>query len=237
MMKKTTPHKQRKTLITWLRQAFLAGILVTTPFIATVSIAVWLIDTIDNKIVPLLPKSWKIADIISAIPGGGVIVLIVGLTLIGGLAGGLIGRGIVNFFEKILDRTPLRVFYNTVKQIMQTMFQGQNNAFKKPVMIEYPRKNVWAVGFITNEEFDSKLAKSTGNKNMISIFLPTTPNPTSGFLLFVPKEDLYPLDMSVEEAIKLVISAGIVTEIAKEKNNHNQKERLSSQIKTIIDQC
>ena len=210
------PH--RRTLFQWLRHAFFAGILVTMPFLATFLIALWLIDIIDSRVLPLLPADWSVVEIIDLIPGSGVIILIISLTVIGGLTGGFIGHILINFLERLLAKTPLRVLYNTVKQILQTILQGQNKAFKKPAMIEYPRKGIWAVGFITNEQSDDRLEDAIGVKeDMISLFVPTTPNPTSGFLLFFPKEDVYPLDMSVEEAIKLVISAGIIS-----KNDDNQ---------------
>lgn len=207
-----THPKKRKTFVARIRGALIAGLLVSAPLAISVIIAKWLIDAIDNQIIPLFPASWEAAGLFDRIPGSGVIILLLALIVIGGLTGGLIGRSLVGFIENVIKRTPLRVFHTTIKQILHTVLNGQSNAFQKPVLVEYPRSNCWAVGFITNEKCYQKLSDSTGDDTMVSIFLPTTPNPTSGFLLFVPKKDVRPLQMSVEEAIRLVISAGILTD-------------------------
>ena len=209
-------QSEHKSFITRLRNWLIAGVLVTAPLAITIALAKWLVDAIDNKIIPLLPSShiegFSLSEMIEKIPGSGVVILLVSLIIIGGLTGGFIGRSIVHGIENMIGRTPLRSLYQTIKQILQTFLNGQSNAFQKPVMIEYPRENCWAVGFITNEKCFKKLSDSTGDDTMVSIFLPTTPNPTSGFLLFVPKKQVKQLDMSVEEAIRLVISAGILTD-------------------------
>ncbi|MCH9852659.1 MAG: DUF502 domain-containing protein [Alphaproteobacteria bacterium] len=198
-----------------LRNWLIAGILLTAPLVTTFALAKWLIDAIDNTIIPLLPSSSiegvSLSAFIDKVPGSGVVILLVTLILIGGLMGGFLGHKIVSWIENLINRTPLRILYKTIKQILQTFLQGQSTAFKKPVVIEYPRKDCWAVGFITNEKCFKKIADGTGDDTMVSIFLPTTPNPTSGFLLFIPKKHVRVLDMSVEEAVKLVISAGILS--------------------------
>ncbi len=220
-------EKEKKPLLARLRNSLIAGVLVTAPLVITFALAKWLIDGIDNKIIPLLPDSnvegLSLSEIIDKIPGSGVVILLVVLVLIGGLTGGIVGRSIVHFIENVINRTPLRVLYQTIKQILQTFLHGQSKAFQKPVMVEYPRKDCWAVGFITNEKCFEKLSDSTGDETMVSIFLPTTPNPTSGFLLFVPVKQLRPLDMSVEEAIRLVISAGILTDGSEDSSEDSSK--------------
>ncbi len=199
-----------------LRNWLIAGVLVIAPLATTFALAKWLIDAIDNTIIPLLPSSniegFSLSEFIDKVPGSGVVILLVTLIVVGGLMGGFLGNKIVSWTENLINHTPLRILYKTIKQILQTVLQGQSNAFKKPVMIEYPRKDCWAVGFITNDKCFKKVSDSTGDDAMVSIFLPTTPNPTSGFLLFLPKKHVRPLDMSVEEAIKLIISAGILSD-------------------------
>jgi uncharacterized membrane protein len=137
---------------------------------------------------------------------------IVIITMIGFLTASFVGRSIVNIGERILNRMPLvRNIYSGLKQIFQTVLSGKTGSFTKAGLLEYPRKGVWAIVFIATEtkgEVDARL--SGDGDGTVSVFLPTTPNPTSGFLLFVPKSDVIILDMTVEEAAKLVISAGLV---------------------------
>ena len=209
----TTHHK---SIASRLRNWLIAGVLVIAPLATTFALAKWLIDAIDNTIIPLLPSStiegFSLSEFIDKVPGSGVVILLIVLIMVGGLTGGFLGNKIIGWTENLINHTPLRILYKTIKQILQTVLQGQSNAFKKPAMIEYPRKDCWAVGFITNEKCFKKISDGTGDDTMVSIFLPTTPNPTSGFLLFLPKKHVRPLDMSVEEAIKLIISAGILSD-------------------------
>ena len=208
------PH--RSGFLARLRGYFLAGILVTAPIAITIALAVWIITYIDDQIVPLIPARYNPDTYLTeylgvdvGLPGLGLMVLVVVITLIGAFTAGLVGRWLVGLGEKILDRMPvIRSLYKLIKQIFQTVLRNQSNAFRQAVLVEYPRKGLWAVAFLTattEGELEEKLVRET-----VNVFLPTTPNPTSGFLLFVPREDVIVLDMSVEDAIKLVISAGIV---------------------------
>jgi len=201
-----------------LRAYFLAGILVSAPITITAFSAVWLIEFVDSRIVPLIPQRYNpdfyVRDYLNlsiGVPGLGLLVLVIGLTLIGWLAAGFVGRFFLRIGEAILDKMPVvRTIYGATKQILETVLAQQSQAFRQPVLVEYPRKGVWAVAFLTADaarEVHHKL----GGQRLVNVFLPTTPNPTSGFLLIVPEEELILLDMSVEEAVKLVISAGIVT--------------------------
>ncbi|UCH73039.1 MAG: DUF502 domain-containing protein [Rhodospirillales bacterium] len=200
-----------------LRAYFLAGVLVTTPLAVTIALATWLIDLVDSRVVPLIPQKYNpdfyLKEYLGyeiGLPGLGLIVLIVFITLVGALTAGFLGRMVLRFYENMLNRMPvIRSVYGATKQILETVLQRQSSAFRQPVLVEYPRRGIWAVAFITGRtegEVQNLIAD-----DLINVFLPTTPNPTSGFLLFVPREDLIKLDMSVEEAIKMVISAGIVT--------------------------
>ena len=200
-----------------LRAYFLAGILVTAPLAITIALASWLIEFVDSRIVPLIPLRYNpdfyLKEYLGyeiGIPGLGLIVLIVFITLVGAMTAGFLGRFIIRLGENMLNRMPvIRGVYGASKQILETVLKRQSNAFRQAVLVEYPRRGMWAIAFITGRtegEVQNLIAD-----DLINIFLPTTPNPTSGFLLFVPKKEMILLDMAVEEAIKMVISGGIVT--------------------------
>lgn len=210
-------HRKALSFTGRLRAYFLAGILVTAPLAITIALATWLIEFVDSRIVPLIPLRYNpdvyLKEYLGyeiGIPGLGLIVLIVFITLVGAMTAGFLGRILIRFSENMLNRMPVvRSVYGASKQILETVLKRQSNAFRQAVLVEYPRRGIWAVAFITGRtegEVQNLIAD-----DLINIFLPTTPNPTSGFLLFVPKEDMILLDMSVEEAIKMVISGGIVT--------------------------
>ena len=145
-----------------------------------------------------------------------MVIVIFVITLIGAITPGLIGRNLLKLGEMILFKTPvIRTVYSSIKQIMETVMSTNSKSFKEVVLVEYPRKDIWVIAFVTSSvkgEIDNKIKKS----KLVSIFVPTTPNPTSGFLLFVDKKDLIYLDMQVDQAVKLVISGGIVS--PKQKN-------------------
>ena len=209
--------KRRARLFRRIRGYFFAGILVTMPLAITFAVARWFILFVDSQIVPIIPAAWNpdtyLKEVLGfeiGLPGLGVVILLITITLIGTLAAGFVGRYVVNLGENILARMPvIRSVYSSIKQILETVLQQQSQAFRQAVLVEYPRRGIWAVGFITGET-EGEVQNLT-NEEVINIFLPTTPNPTSGFLLFVPREDLVILSMSVEEAVKMVISGGIVT--------------------------
>jgi len=209
--------KVKFSLMGRLRGYFLAGVLVTAPLAITAAVAWWLIDLVDSHIVPLIPAQFnpdtymkEVVGLEIGLPGLGLIVLFVGITLIGALTAGLVGRWIVRFWESLLNRMPvIRSVYAAVKQILETVLKQQSNAFQQAVLIEYPRRGLWAIAFVTSDTKGEVEMRTPGDH--VNVFLPTTPNPTSGFLLFVPVTDLVPLDMKVEDAVKMVISGGIVT--------------------------
>jgi len=190
-----------------LRNYLLTGILVTAPITITVWISWQILQFFDATARHLVPAGWY-PDI--AIPGLGLLVVFIGLILIGALTAGLVGRLLVRTSERILNRMPVvRSLYSAIKQILETVLAQRATAFRQVVLIEYPRQNIWALGFVsgsTKGEVQQKL-----DQDLVNVFLPTTPNPTSGFLLFVPKSDVRVLSMSIEEGIKLVVSGGIVT--------------------------
>ena len=210
-------------LISRLRGYFLAGILVSVPIGITIWFCVSLVAYIDERIIPLIPKRFN-PEIYLAnrfglewdIPGLGVVILLISLTLVGALATGFAGRWLVHKGEQIMEGMPfVRSIYRVSKKLIQTVFSDQSQAFRKAAMIEYPRKGCWSMGFITADPAEARLAKTAGASDdnpMVSVFVPTTPNPTSGFLLFLPKSEVKILDMPVEEAFQLLISVGIVSD-------------------------
>ncbi len=208
---KEKPHKPRMGLSQRLRAYLFAGVLVTAPIFITFYLAWLFVTFVDGKIEPLIPAKYNPETYLPfAIPGLGLVVLIFSLMLVGALTAGFFGRLWMRFSEQALNQMPvIRNVYSAVKQILETVLAQQSNAFREAVLIEYPRRGIWAIGFLTGSTKGE--VQNLTEEECINVFLPTTPNPTSGFLLFVPKKDIIHLSMSVEDAIKMVISGGIVT--------------------------
>jgi uncharacterized membrane protein len=194
-----------------IRAYFFAGILVTAPISITLYLAWLFINFVDSKITPLIPVKYNPETYLPfALPGLGLVILVLTLMMIGAITAGFMGRLWTRFSERMLTRMPvIRNIYSAVKQIFETVLADHSKAFREAVLVEYPRRGIWAIAFITGRT-EGEVQNIT-EEECINIFLPTTPNPTSGFLLFVPKKDLVPLSMKVEEAIKMVISGGIIT--------------------------
>jgi uncharacterized membrane protein len=194
-----------------LRTYFLAGVLVTAPFAITVYVAWALIDFVDTRVKPLIPPQYNPETYLPfGVPGIGLIFLLVALTLIGYLTAGLLGRFFVGWGERVLARMPVvRTIYSTAKQIVETVFSQQSTAFRQVVLIEYPRKGVWTLGFLVGDAVG--LVQEHVGQPLVTVMVPTTPNPTSGFLLFLPRGEIRNLDISVEEGMKMILSIGMVT--------------------------
>ena len=202
---------QRPRLLRRLRYYFLAGFIVSAPLGITVLIAWEFIAFVDNQITPLIPPAYNPESYLPfSIPGLGLVVIFLVVTLIGFLTASILGRTIVGLGEQLVERMPVvRTVYGALKQIFETVLAQSSKSFRQVVLVEYPRRGLWAVAFVTSTT-EGEIAHLSADE-LVNIFLPTTPNPTSGFLLFVPKKELVPLSMTVEEAIKMVISGGIVT--------------------------
>ena len=212
----------RRRLLARLRANFLTGLVVIAP----VGLTIWLIWSVvgwvDGFVLPLVPDKYQpdiwLQDLLGLDPlvqinvrGIGVVIFLLFTMLIGWMAKGLIGRSFISFAEGLVERTPVvRSIYSGIKQISETVFAQSERSFEQACIIEYPRTGIWAIGFISTMTKGEIARRGHNGQPMLSIFLPTTPNPTSGFLLFVPQEDVTILDMTVEEAAKLVISAGLV---------------------------
>ena len=217
------PQPPRRKLMGSLRASFLTGLVVIAP----VGLTIWLIWSvvgwIDGFVLPLVPSAYHpdrlLQDYLGLDPevqinirGLGVVIFLIFTIFVGWLAKGFIGRSMIRFAESLVERTPVvRTIYSGIKQISETIFAQSERSFKKACLIEYPRRGIWALGFISTDA-KGEIASRTGepDEDIVSVFLPTTPNPTSGFLLFFPKSDVIELDMTVEDAAKLVISAGLV---------------------------
>ena len=191
-----------------LRTYFFAGILVTAPISITFYIAWGFIRSVDDWVSPIIPphlnpQNW-------GVPGFGLLCVVVALTTVGALTPGMVGRLFYRASEAVISRMPIVYgIYGTVKQVLETMLANKANAFREVTLVEYPRKGCWTLGFIagpTNGE-----PQSFFDQEMVNVFVPTTPNPTSGFLLIVPRHELHILSMSVEEGFKMLISMGIIT--------------------------
>jgi len=199
----------RLAIMEHLRGYFIAGILVTGPTALTLYLTWTFVTFIDNSVGHLLPDSLNPQTYLH-IPGIGLIIAVVGLTLIGAATAGVLGRIFLRASERILARMPVvRGIYSAVKQIFETVLAKQSSTFREVVLVEYPRRDLWTVAFVTARPEGE--IKDLAPPDSLGIYVPTTPNPTSGFLLFVPRKDVISLAMTVEEGIKLVISGGIVT--------------------------
>ena len=198
-------------LLARLRAYFLAGVLVTAPVAITFYIVWLIVSFVDDRVSGLMPERYNPETYLPfGIPGLGLLIAVLALILIGAATAGYLGRVIVRINDAALARMPVvRSIYGATKQIFETVLAQKSTAFRQVCLVEYPRHGVWTLGFITGTTV-GEVQERTSDE-VVNVFLPTTPNPTSGFLLFVPSQDIILLDMSIEDGIKMVISGGIVT--------------------------
>ncbi|MGR3623076.1 DUF502 domain-containing protein [Pseudophaeobacter sp.] len=215
------PQRHRPGLFARLRSSFFTGIVVIAP----VGLTIWLLWTVmgwvDSVVLPLVPHTITPEQYIGInLRGVGLIFFFLFTIVIGWIAKGIIGRSLIGFAENLVQRMPVvRTIYSGIKQISETVFAQSERSFEKACLIQYPRRGIWAIGFISTTAKGEVSERTETTGALMSVFLPTTPNPTSGFLLFVPKEDVIELEMSVEDAAKLVISAGLVYPNAKDPSS------------------
>ncbi len=209
---------QKQSVFASLRSSFLAGIVVVAPIGITAAIVYWFVtgpmtrlDTFVKNFLPVGDS--RVETITRAIPGFGVLVAIVTIVLLGAFAKNFLGRAMINAGEDLLDSMPIvRTLYRFFKNVFETALQQSDRSFKEVALLEYPRPGTWTMAFVVGEtkgEVRDTLLDDAGPK-VTSVFIPTVPNPTSGFLLFVPREALQPLAMGVEDAAKAVFSLGLV---------------------------
>jgi uncharacterized membrane protein len=205
--------KRRTTPTVWhyARANFLTGLVVVAPIGLTLYLTWAFITFVDTKVVPLVPAPYNPRTYIDAdIPGFGVVIFLLFTAVVGYFAKRVFGKQLIRVGEDMVSRMPVvRSIYNALKQILETVLSQSASSFRLACLVEYPRRGIWAIAFVATDT-RGEIRDKRGGEEMVSVFLPTTPNPTSGFLLFVPKNDIIPLDMTIEEAAKLVISAGLV---------------------------
>lgn len=195
----------------WVRNRFFTGVIVAVPIVVTYLLVSWVIQKVDNGVFSVIPEQLNLETYLGVpIPAQGIIISIILIFLLGVLASNFIGRFLIKSGENMLDRVPVvSPVYNALKQIVQTVAAQKDRAFRDVCLIEYPKKDVWAIGFVT-ADLSGPPAEALG-EDMVCVFVPTTPNPTSGFLLFLHKDKIQILDMTPEEGAKMIISGGMVS--------------------------
>lgn len=194
-----------------LKKYFLTGLLVVVPITMTLLVVRWLFRFINSLLITILPEVLR-PEVLYGIPVPGIslVATLLLILLVGILAANIFGRSLVTFSEELVDRIPfVKGIYTLFKQVADTVLKRDHGAFRKVVLIEYPRKGIWSVAFVTGKS-SGEVQRVTA-EDLVNVFVPTTPNPTSGFYVLVPEKDLIVLKMTVEEAFKLIISGGMVT--------------------------
>lgn len=201
----------RFKLVRWIRNRFFTGVIIALPVIATVMGVSWIVQKIDNNVLKFIPGPWNPKTYLGFdIPGLGLIISFVLLVFLGIIASNFIGNSVIKAGERLLARVPVvSPVYNALKQIVTTVAQQKDRAFRDVCLLEYPRKGLYAIGFVTADLTGAPADKLPDG--YVCVFVPTTPNPTSGFLLFVKETDIEILDMTPEEGAKMIISGGMVS--------------------------
>lgn len=195
--------------MSYFRKYLIAGLLVWLPLGVTVLVVKLLVDIMDRTVL-LLPPAWRPDALLGFhIPGVGLLLSLLIISLTGITVANLLGRRLVTVWEGLLARIPLvRTIYSAVKQVVETVFSANGRSFRKVVLVEYPRRGMWCLALQTAENLGEVQAKT--GAEVVAVFLPTTPNPTSGFVILVPRKDVVELDMNVDDGLKLIISMGVV---------------------------
>ncbi|PTQ75137.1 DUF502 domain-containing protein [Celeribacter persicus] len=237
------PKPRRPGLFAHLRAAFLTGLVVVAPIGLTAYVIWTVIGWVDGWVLTFVPMSYHPDALINRflgytdpadqihinLRGAGVIIFLIFTVVVGWIAKGLVGRSLIRWAESLVDRTPIvRSIYNGVKQIAETIFSQAETSFDRACLVEYPRHGIWAIGFVSTNAKGEVARRTPQDVKYLSVFVPTTPNPTSGFLLFFPEQDVILLDMTVEDAAKLVISAGLVYPNAKDPTQPPKPEKTLS---------
>lgn len=208
---KNKERRPRLAPLIWARNRFFTGVVVAIPIVVTLLVVSWVVQRIDNNVFKFVPARLNPETYLGfAIPGLGLIVSVILLFLLGVVASNFIGRFLIKSGESLLDRVPVvSPVYNALKQIVQTVAAQKDRAFRDVCLLEYPKAGVWALGFVTADLGGEPKAEL--GEDMVCVFVPTTPNPTSGFLLFLHKDSIKILNMTPEEGAKMIISGGMVS--------------------------
>ncbi|MDR3374114.1 MAG: DUF502 domain-containing protein [Ancalomicrobiaceae bacterium] len=217
----------RLSAMAQLRNNFLTGVVVAGPIAITAYLANSFLEWVDGNVKPLIPSAWNPDSYLPfAVPGFGLLVAVLLLTMLGALTANFVGRTLITYGELLVERTPfVRSVYKTLKQVFETFVANKDNSFSEVGLIEWPRKGVWSMVFVSGPargEVAERLAAETGGEvepgsEFVTVFIPTTPNPTGGYIMFLPKKDVIILEMTIEEAARLIISAGVVVPEQKAK--------------------
>ena len=196
-----------------IRKWLLAGLLVIVPVMVTVWVLDWIVSSLD-KTLQILPSDWQPDKLIGFhIPGFGVILAFAILLIVGAAASNFLGKKLVSWWDALLNRIPVvRSIYSSVKQVSDTLFSDGGNAFRTAVLVQWPRENVWTIAFITGTPAGDVAVhlKNGGSDEYVSVYVPTTPNPTGGYFILLKKSECIELSMSVDEALKYIVSMGVV---------------------------
>lgn len=205
------PPGHGKRFFALLRRYFFTGLLVTTPIAITLYVTWWFLQFVDTAVADLIPPRYNPNYYLPfSIPGLGLLICVAFFIVIGWFARNYFGRLTIRVSEYFLDKMPVvSTIYTAVKQVMEMMMGSKARAFRDVVLFEYPKEGTWTIGFVTGATPGQ--VQELGDGEVMNIYVPTTPNPTSGFLLFIPKKDLVYMDISVEDAVKLIVSGGIIT--------------------------
>lgn len=224
IMAQNTKHTLKTYLFT--------GVLVTAPVAITLYLAVELFTYIDKNVTALIPEKYNPETYLPyGLPGLGVVLLLLFLILVGMMTANFIGRAMMKFGRGIIEKMPIiSGIYNAFRKIFETLLgSGKKTAFRQPVLVEYPRKGMKTIAFLTGPVYREVQKKSS--EALVSIYVPTTPNPTSGFLIYVPKKDIEPLNIGVDDALKIILSMGIINPDDKPA----RKKAFARKVKRVID--
>lgn len=198
------------SVVSRVRNYFLTGLILVGPVYITLSLTWWFINWVDDVVRPFMPAAIRLDTYLPFnVPGSGLIIAFATLTLLGFLTANFIGRKLVAFGEQILNRTPIvRPIYRSLKQVFETLFSKSGSSFRRVGLVEFPAPGMWSIVFMSQPP-SADVAERLPEAEHISVFLPCTPNPTTGFFFYVPRRDVIELDITVETAMTLVISAGV----------------------------
>jgi uncharacterized membrane protein len=206
-----TEHAEAHTsVVSRIRNYFLTGLILVGPLYITFSLTWWFINWVDDVVRPFVPVAFRLETYLPFnLPGSGLIIAFAALTLLGFLTANFVGRKLVEFGERILNRTPIvRPIYRSLKQIFETLFSKSGSSFRRVGLVEFPGRGMWSIVFLSQPP-SADVAERLPESEHISVFLPCTPNPTTGFFFYVPRSDVIELDISVEAAMTLIMSAGM----------------------------
>ncbi|MBO4222744.1 DUF502 domain-containing protein [Bradyrhizobium neotropicale] len=199
-------------LMARFRNYFLTGLIVTGPVAITLYLTWWFVTWVDGLVRPFVPSAYRPETYLPfGVPGSGLVVAVIALTLLGFLTANLIGRTLVDLGERLLGRIPaVRAIYRGLKQVFETLFSGNGSSFRRVGLVEFPSPGMWSIVLISQSPSANIAASLPGEEEHISVFLPCSPNPTTGFFFYVPKSKIIEVELSAEDAATLIMSAGVV---------------------------